>query len=189
MKKMLVSSLAIAGMVMLVGCGGGNTVSSNPDTPSNPGTPSNPDTPSNPETPVGNNDTLKIVKTDDTHFNIEWNKGYKGYSQVIYSGPHYDGDPKVHDKRILTDNYNGIHTLTCVFSKVDDPNVEGSSAAAYYNCEGTGPTYNGSTHTIYADFRLVLNKDYTIHRQYGTAKEDQGVDYVISYTNGVLTGL
>ena len=47
----------------------------------------------------------------------------------------------------------------------------------------------GKVEDIETDIVLGIDVPYTIHKRYGIDAEDQGVEYQISYTQGVLTGL
>ncbi len=168
MKKMLVGGLSIVGMVMLVGCGGGGGGGGS--------TPSGPSDPSSPSNPVENTDTLKITKSDNEHFTIQWNKGYAGNSSVIYRGKvlvQMPGMPSVTDMPIMSSGEKGIYTLECALAEGPE---------AFYECEESVST-EGALKFFHIGF--VKEEDYTIHRLYGT--EDQGVDYIMNNTSGTLT--
>ena len=177
MKKFLVSSLAIVGMVILVGCGGGSSTPSNPETPPNSGTPSNPDTPSNPVTPSSSGNSLVMTKIDNNHFTVKWINNYN-----LQSGVEYSTDA-VGEQPFLMAFSPGEQIADCI----GEPEVDNQKP---FTCD-----VSGSSATLHlAQITFTNNISYSFYRLHtesngGIPEVIRGdIEYFISYTNGELTG-
>jgi len=159
MNKLIHMSLTLATATLLVNCGGGESDSSTGGT-NNSGKGS---------------DKVTITKINDKKFDIVWEKGFSGYSELSYA---WEGVPNL---TVVSNNYKGTHTLHC--------NEDATfSSGRQFVCEGTGVAYDGSTMDIRKNLRLPTDTPTYFHRLTSTDKDDHGVDYVVTYhSNGLVT--
>ena len=177
MKNKLAGVLGIAGMVMLVGCGGGSTtepitidpIVTDPIIIDPIG-----DAPVVSE-PIIGEDTLKLTKQSDTVFTINWDKGYNGYSELLL-------DETADDRlgsRVMTDNSNGEHIIVCNFTGFNEDINEVS-----YLCEGTGPSVLGTPRIIRKGISMIADTPYYFSFNYGIDRINQGPIADLTYTAG-----
>ena len=115
-------------------------------------------------------DSFTIVKTADG-FDINWHKGYEGYSEIIYkdasnTNPRGNGYP-------FTNNYTGDYTLSCLQGDDSRPEV-------VYYCTRPDVTYGTKV-------RLTQGTQYQWLVSYGTEHDHGEVEYTMEYSGGMLT--
>jgi len=160
MNKLIHMSLTLATATLLVNCGGGESGSSTGGT-NNSGKGS---------------DKLTITKINDKNFDIVWEKGFDGYSEVRYTA---GGSHAV--EKLISNNYRGTHTLHC---KEDSTSID----ERFYTCRGTSVTLDGSTGETTAGVTLLTNLATSFHRRTSLNRDDQGIDYILTYhSSGTLT--
>ncbi len=113
-------------------------------------------------------DKLTITKINDDKFDIVWEKGFDGYSEVVYKAENYP------DYKLISNNYKGTHTLHCE----EDATF---TSQRFYSCTGTGIAFDGSQMDIQSQVTLKTNLVTNFHRRTSTNKDDQGIDYIVTY--------
>ena len=125
-------------------------------------------------------DSLKITQNEEG-FSLEWNKKSDGYSEVgLDSGSVGEGERA--DKLVVSDNYDGKHTLECAVTSY-------GSSSVTVGCFGEGPDFMGGTREIEKSFSLSDDILYRFYQTYGAMtserySEDSG--YRLSYSGGML---
>jgi hypothetical protein len=119
-------------------------------------------------------DKLTITSLGSQSFHIDWDKKTQGYSEVIYTDNSNLSD-KVRGNDFLTDNYKGLHSLDCYLN------------GGYFQCQGTGPSMLGGSHSISARLNLNSGVTYYIRVSEGFDHYHGPVLYTMRYSGGILS--
>jgi len=118
----------------------------------------------------GGQDSFNISKTSDG-FKINWNKGYEGYSEIIYQK--VGTDRTRGDGYPFTNNATGSYTLTCV--KVGD-----ETDSVRYSCSRSDITLTSSV-------TLQKGVQYEWLSSYGFEHEHSEPTATMEYVSDTLT--
>jgi len=125
-------------------------------------------------------DSLKITQNGNG-YTLEWDKKSDGYSEVgIDSGSVGEGERA--DTLVVSDNYDGKHTLACAVESY-------SSSSVSVGCYGDGPDFMGGTREIEKHFPVYEGTLYAFYLTYGAMSSERRSDdsgYRLRYSDGAL---
>jgi hypothetical protein len=115
-------------------------------------------------------DSFKIIKKSDSAFDIIWNKGYSGYSEIIYTDD--TSKPRGIDY-VFTNNAKGKYIMHC--NKKNEEYYEVKFSCSREDLD------------IRKTITLETNKEYMWLASYGFEHEHGPVEYTMQYSNGTLS--
>ena len=152
MKQNIMLLTTLFAILNILGCGGSNSSSSS------------------------KSDSLQITQSSN-NFNLIWNKRYQGYSEVVYTS---EVSTENRGTTIISNNYEGKHTLGCSLSSIDSNYVQ-------YYCTGEAPSVLGGQSPVETYLSFSKGVEYKILINKGLELEHGSVEYILEFNGNTLT--